>query len=168
MHFLRMKFLATIIAICSVYTLTAQEKTSGLMWYTDVKEVYSISHKLHKPVFAFFTGSDWCGWCKRLQAAVFSKPEFATWAKQNVVLLELDFPRHKQLPPQQAQQNNELQNFFKVGGFPTVWIFDMQQDEKTQRMNISAFGSLGYPKSDPGKEAEAFLATANQILKNKK
>ena len=41
----------------------------------------------------FFTGSDWCGWCIRLQKEVFFKPEFTKWAAENVVLVELDFPR---------------------------------------------------------------------------
>ena len=32
----------------------------------------------------FFTGSDWCGWCMRLQREVFLTPEFTKWAKDNV------------------------------------------------------------------------------------
>ena len=131
-------------------------------------EARNISNKTQKPIFAFFTGSDWCGWCKRLQAAVFAKPEFQTWAKKNVVLLELDFPRGKQLPEKIAQQNNELQSFFQVQGFPTVWLCYMQEDKKTKKMNVNALGSLGYPQAAPGKEAVTFVQNANDILKNKK
>lgn len=143
-------------------------QASALEWHTDINEVYALSTRLKKPVFAFFTGSDWCGWCRRLQAAVFSKPEFQSWAKKNVVLLELDFPRNKQQPEQLVRQNQGLQSFFNVQGYPTVWIFNMDKDKTNNRFNISALGSLGYPKSEPGKEVVAFLETANSILKNKK
>ncbi|HUR30149.1 MAG TPA: thioredoxin family protein, partial [Saprospiraceae bacterium] len=44
-------------------------------WLVDLDEAYAISVKERKPILANFTGSDWCGWCKKLDADVFSKPE---------------------------------------------------------------------------------------------
>ena len=67
-------------------------------WLVNLDEAYNLSKKTGKPIMANFTGSDWCGWCKRLSAAVFQKPEFKQWADENVVLLELDFPRRKKIP----------------------------------------------------------------------
>lgn len=145
-----------------------QEMKNGLEWYTDINKAYEVSNKTGKPVFAFFTGSDWCGWCHRLQANVFDKSGFKTWAKKNVILLELDFPRNKKQPNELAQQNAGLQQVFKVQGYPTCWIFNMSKDAATGKYAISALGQLGYPQSQPGKEEEAFLANANNILKNKK
>lgn len=145
----------------------AQEVKNGLTWYTNINQAYELSKKVKKPIFAFFTGSDWCGWCHRLEHNVFDKAGFKDWAKKNVILLELDFPRNKQLPEDLARQNNDLQQFFKVPGFPTIWIFNMDKDKATNKFNISALGSLGYPKSEPGKEEIAFLDNANNILKNK-
>ena len=49
-----------------------------------------------KLVLLDFTGSDWCGWCIKLDKEVFSKPEFQDYAKKNLVLVELDFPQQKQ------------------------------------------------------------------------
>src|SRR5690606_2500467 len=60
-------------------------------WLVNIDEAYEISQKTGKPILANFTGSDWCGWCKKLTATVFSKPEFNEWAEKNVILLELDF-----------------------------------------------------------------------------
>lgn len=159
-----------LITLLSVVgkSVMAQEVKHGLTWYTDVNKVYEISQKTKKPVFAFFTGSDWCGWCHRLEANVFDKPEFQAWAKKNVIMLELDFPRKKQLPEELAQQNAGLQQFFNVQGYPTVWIFDIDKDKTTEKFNISAHGSLGYPRSEPGKEEIAFLKNANDVLKNRK
>ncbi len=147
--------------------LRAQTVKDGLTWYTDVEQAYEVSKKTKKPIFGFFTGSDWCGWCHKLEAAVFVKPGFKTWAKNNVILLELDFPRKTQLPQKLAEQNAGLQQAFKVQGYPTIWIFDLTKD-KAGKFNIAAFGSLGYPDGPRGQEETTFLANANNILKNKK
>ncbi|MEO6832711.1 MAG: thioredoxin family protein [Chitinophagaceae bacterium] len=155
------------IATASTGTVLAQEVKNGLTWYNDIEKAYDVSHQNKKPIFAFFTGSDWCGWCHRLEANVFDKAGFKKWAKENVVLLELDFPRGKQLPQKMIEQNNGLQQFFNVQGYPTIWVFNMEKDDKSQKINIAALGSLQYPQAAPGKEEEVFLANANAILKNK-
>lgn len=146
----------------------AQEVKHGLTWYTDINKVHELAQKTKKPVFAFFTGSDWCGWCHRLEAAVFDKPNFQKWAKDNVILLELDFPRRKELPQALQEQNQGLQQFFGVQGYPTIWLFNIDKDKATGKYNIAAYGSLGYPTAEKGQEEATFLANANQILKNKK
>jgi protein disulfide-isomerase len=148
-------------------TLQAQEVRNGLTWYTDINKAYEVSTRTKKPVFAFFTGSDWCGWCHRLQANVFDKPGFKEWAKKNVILLELDFPRKKQLPEELVKQNGGLQQFFNVQGYPTIWVFNMSKGKDAANFNIMALGSLSYPQAAPGKEEEVFLANANAVLKNK-
>jgi protein disulfide-isomerase len=147
--------------------LQAQEVKHGLTWYTDINKVYELSTQTKKPIFAFFTGSDWCGWCHRLEANVFDKSNFQTWAKNNVILLELDFPRNKKLPEELAKQNEGLQQFFQVQGYPTVWVFNMAKDAGG-KFNIAALGSLGYPESERGKEEEKFLENIASIMKNKK
>jgi thioredoxin-related protein len=159
-------FIATIALVFIGLNMQAQEVKDGLTWYTDINQVYKASAQSKKPVFAFFTGSDWCGWCKRLQATVFSKQEFKDWAKKNVILLELDFPRRTQLPEALAKQNEELRNFFQVQGYPTVWLFNMTKDAQN-KYSIAGLGSTGYPRAEGGKEAQAFIESANAILKNK-
>ena len=76
----------------------------------------------------FFTGSDWCGWCIRLQKEVFFKEDFKKWAQENVVLLELDFPRRKALAPDIKAQNTKLQSQFAIRGYPTVWFVTPDKD----------------------------------------
>lgn len=144
-------------------------KTEDLVWYTDVMKANEISKSTNKPIFAFFTGSDWCGWCKKLQADVFSKSEFIQWAKKNVILLEVDFPRGKQLSPELQQQNNSLQQTFQVRGYPTIWIFNLNKSADGAKFDIESFGSVGYPQNaEPGKEELKFLKDANSLFKNKK
>ncbi len=154
------------------FSCTAQPapgNASDLSWYTDLAKAREISEATKKPIFGFFTGSDWCGWCHRLQANVFAKESFIEWAKKNVVLLELDFPRRKEIPAELAQQNQSLQQAFGVRGYPTVWLFYVTEDQKTHNLNLTALGSLGYPQgAEAGKEEVKFLNDANLILANGK
>lgn len=155
----------------STVSLFSQEekKSEALEWHTDLMKAHDISAKTKKPIFAFFTGSDWCGWCIKLQKNVFSKPEFVSWAKNNVVLLELDFPRGKQLSPELTQQNASMQQAFGVSGYPTVWIFKTEKNNKDKKFAIDAYGSLGYPVGgEMGKEEIKFIEDANKVLDSKK
>jgi len=147
----------------------AEDKSNGLLWHTDILKANEISKTSGKPLFAFFTGSDWCGWCRKLQNDVFSKPEFISWAKKNVILLELDFPRGKTLSPELTQQNNSLQQTFQVSGYPTVWLFYLNQSSDAAKYDIEALGSLGYPQgSVKGKEEVKFLSDAKSYLAKKR
>lgn len=175
MNYIKTLFLPIAILVL-VYSFTnnkaittVNEETEELTWYTDFQEADKLSKKENKPIFGFFTGSDWCGWCKRLQANVFSKPAFKKWAKENVILLELDFPRRKTLPEHLKQQNYGLAQAFKVRGYPTIWLFTTKIDKETNHVQLNGLGSLGYPSgAETGKEEVKFLADANAILANGK
>ena len=151
------KILVTLLLIVGSFAAEAQE----LVWERDVNKALEISKKSKKPLLMFFTGSDWCGWCIRLQKEVLKTPEFATWANENVVLVELDFPRKNTMSAEIQNQNNQLQQLFEVRGYPTVWIVNAEiKDGKT---NFQKLGTTGYVAGGP----EAWLAVANGILKNK-
>ncbi len=115
-------------------------------WLVNVDEAYALSKETGKPILANFTGSDWCGWCKKLTRDVFIHDDFKNWADENVILLELDFPRRKTLPDEIRKQNAGLQRAFSVRGYPTIWVFDLDKDDKG-RFQISAHGSTGYAKN---------------------
>ena len=114
-----------------------------------------------KPLFFFFTGSDWCGWCVRLQKEVFFKPEFVKWAKENLVLVELDFPRRKKLDEKTRQQNENLRNMFAVRGYPTGWF--VIPEVEGEKINFKRLGAQGYVKGGPS----AWIAGAEKYLKTR-
>lgn len=160
--------LLTFLLFASSF-VKAQDNLVGpkeeLQWHTDITRAAEISNATNKPIFAFFTGSDWCVWCKRLQMNVFAKKDFIRWANQNVVLVELDFPRGKQLSPELQQQNSSLQQTFQVQGYPTVWMFYMNKQDGGAGYTINALGSLGYPGgAEPGKEEQKFIGEGNALL----
>lgn len=151
------KIIITFVLIACSYSINAQET-----WHTDLDKAAAISTTTKKPLLLFFTGSDWCGWCIKLQKEVLHTPEFDAWAKENVVLLELDFPRRTKLDPKIAEQNMQLQQAFKVRGYPTVWLVQLVPGDN--KVNFSALGSTGYVAGGPS----AWLRGANQILSNRK
>ena len=150
---------------CSGMAQTAPANASELNWHTDLTKARALSDASHKPIFGFFTGSDWCGWCRKLQSNVFSKDAFVAWANKNVILLEIDFPRNKQLPVELAQQNQSLQQALQIKGYPTIWLFYVTEDKVSHNLNLNTLGSLGYPQgAEMGKEEEKFLTDAELIL----
>ncbi len=141
--------------------LVQKQDLFQLKWHTDVTKAINISMETEKPLFFFFTGSDWCGWCIRLQKEVFFKPEFAKWANENLVLVELDFPRRKKLDESLRQQNDNLRQMFGVRGYPTGWIVVPEIENK--QVNFKRLGSQGYVKGGP----KAWIAGADKILMKK-
>jgi protein disulfide-isomerase len=151
------KALIALLFILGSFSVEAQE----LVWNNNLKNAIEVSKKTNKPLLLFFTGSDWCGWCMRLQTEVFKTPEFKKWANENVVLVELDFPRRTALAPEITEQNNQLQQFFAVQGYPTIWFINATNSDG--KVNIDKLGSTGYLAGGP----KVWLETANGILKKK-
>lgn len=141
---------------CAVHNVSAQELT----WHTDINKAVEISSRTNKPMLLFFTGSDWCGWCIKLQKEVFLKPEFSEWADK-VVLVELDFPRKTKLEPGLTQQNAQLQQIFQVSGYPTIWFVTPQKNG--EQINLQQLGKTGYVGGGPLK----WIEVANQFIAKK-
>ena len=151
------KIVFTLLLVLGSMTIEAQELT----WHTDINKAMEVSKKTKKPLFLFFTGSDWCGWCIRLQKEVFRTPEFTKWAKENVVLVELDYPRQTPQKPEIVKQNAELQQTFAVQGYPTVWFVNVTKNGGKD--NLVKIDKTGYVAGGP----TAWLAVADNILKKK-
>ncbi|MBP4139123.1 thioredoxin family protein [Flavobacterium geliluteum] len=150
-------FLITLFFV-GAFVAQAQE----LKWHTDVKEAVAISNKEKKPLLLFFTGSDWCGWCIRLQNEVLKTPEFSKWASENVILVELDYPRRTAQTPEIKNQNAELQQAFGIQGFPTIYF--TSAESKEGKVNFKGLGQTGYVSGG----AAAWLTVAEQIVHPKK
>ena len=93
-------------------------------WLTDVPKAVAQAKAEKKLVMLDFTGSDWCGWCIKLNKEVFSKSEFAEYAKKNLVLVEVDFPRRKAQSADQKKANEALMEKYGVKGYPTIIVLD--------------------------------------------
>ena len=98
-------------------------KGSGI-WQTDYKQALAQAAQEKKRVLLDFTGSDWCPYCIQMDKEVLTRPEFKAFAAHKLILVKLDFPRRKQIPPAEAEQNQKLQQEFAIEGFPTYVLLD--------------------------------------------
>ncbi|HWZ96063.1 MAG TPA: thioredoxin family protein [Opitutaceae bacterium] len=115
-------------------------------WLTDFAAAKQQAASENKKLLLDFTGSDWCGYCKLLDAEVLGTDAFKDFAK-DYVLVRIDFPRSTELPPALKQQNDALAQQFQVGGFPTLIAMDSSGREITRQS--------GY---QPGSGPQAYLA----------
>jgi protein disulfide-isomerase len=141
------------IAISLVATLICwQVSAAELEWMTDLPKAQAKAKEEKKMVMMDFTGSDWCGWCIKLDKEVFSTPEFAEYAKKNLVLVEVDFPNKKKQSAELKKANDALQKKYKIEGYPTIIVLN------GEGKNI---GELGYMKGGP----KAFTAELEKLRK---
>ncbi len=93
-------------------------------WLTVLDQPLAKAQSENKSILLFFTGSDWCGWCKKFDQETLSTSEFHEYAGKNLVLVEIDFP--KQTPQSDAvkKANAAWQERFKVQSFPTLILMD--------------------------------------------
>jgi protein disulfide-isomerase len=117
-----------VLAISAGISLAAQAP-----WTSDYEAAKARAKAENKPIFTYFTGSDWCGWCIKMEKQVLTKQEFLDYAKEHLVLLELDYPRkpeNKQKQSAELQaQNKKLDGIFKIEGFPTVYLLDAEGEK---------------------------------------
>jgi thioredoxin-related protein len=137
-------------ALCAIGLNSASAEAT---WLTDFAKAQSEAKAGDKLLLLDFTGSDWCIWCRRLQAEVFSQPEFEEYAKKNLVLMTVDFPRAKPLSTEVRKQNATLAQKFEVEGFPSIVI--LNGDGKQ-------VGLLGYVPGGPG----AFIRELAKVPKS--
>ncbi|MEM6261849.1 MAG: thioredoxin family protein [Bacteroidota bacterium] len=153
-----MKHLLVVLLCMVSLELTAQEKP--LVWHTDLNKAVAEANQSNKPLLLFFTGSDWCGWCKRLQGEVFAQAAFKNWAMKEVVLVEVDFPRRTPQEPALRQQNMGLQQAFRPRGYPTIFFAKPVIGDNGQLANFTVLGQMGYQRGG----ANPWVAQANTFI----
>lgn len=130
----------TLISFCSAVVLAVSSAVAAEGWGQDYAKALQQAKAENKPVLLDFTGSDWCGWCIKLNKEVFSTTEFQQYAKKNLVLVEIDFPRKKTLPAEVVEQNKKLMSQYGIEGFPTIVVLDSAGKQ---------IGQLGYQPGGP-------------------
>ncbi|MBI5725933.1 MAG: thioredoxin family protein [Planctomycetes bacterium] len=147
--------LMSVIGLATCALILAEDSkpasAPAVEWLTSYAKAVEAAKKDKKLILADFTGSDWCGWCKKLKAEVFDTDEFKTWAAKNVILLELDFPKKKQQDDATKKQNQELNDKYKIEGFPTILFL---------KADGTKVGQTGYVKGG----AKVWIENAQKII----
>ncbi len=119
----------------SLVELAAKILANKPKWTTNYEEALLQAKQTNKIVLANFTGNDWCPYCKKLQKEVFDMAYFWGWAKQNVVLLKLDFPYNSN---EYSEPNKMLKSKYGVTGFPTAVGIDTDGSKRGEVKGYSS------------------------------
>jgi thioredoxin-related protein len=126
-----------ILTACALFVATtASLAKTG--WDDDCEKSLAKAKEDQKMVLLDFTGSDWCGYCIKLDEEVFSKSAFKKFAKENLVLVELDYPRGKNLPKKTKEQNDGLKSKYGISGYPTIILLDSEGKEAARWVGYKA------------------------------
>ncbi len=142
---------AVLVALC--YSGSAFAGGEG--WSSDFAAAKKEAAESKKDLLIDFTGSDWCGWCIKLNEEVFSQDSFKAGVKDKFVLVELDYPNDKsKLSAETIKQNEELKIAYPVRGYPTILLADA--DGKP-------FAATGYQEGGP----EAYVKHLDELRAKK-
>ena len=138
----------TPLALCAVFVgihlyrnrelpeAAALSTRSNLPWLTQYSRAREHSQASGKPMLIYFSGLGWCYWCGKLDEEVFSAPEFERFAQENLILLNIDFPRKVAQTASIADKfNADLAGSFGITGVPSLVL--VSPDGKT-------LGKFGY------------------------
>lgn len=96
-------------------------------WMTNLDNAKQVAKSEHKLILLNFSGSDWCIPCMKLRTDIFNSDAFMQYAKDNLVLLNADFPRKTkdQLTKEQQKENDALAaKYNPEGRFPFTILLD--------------------------------------------
>ncbi|MCX6874295.1 MAG: thioredoxin family protein [Verrucomicrobia bacterium] len=130
---------AGLLALVTLATAAA----GGEGWTSDFEAAKKQALAEKKDLLLDFTGSDWCGWCIKLNKEVFQEAAFKTGVKDTLVLVELDFPKDSsKLTADTKAQNEKLRDQFKINGYPSLLLCDA---------GGKAYAKTGYQAGGPEK-----------------
>ncbi|MEO6785387.1 MAG: thioredoxin family protein [Chthoniobacteraceae bacterium] len=113
-------------------------------WITDVPKAMEQAKSQKKLVLLDFTGSDWCPPCKALHKNVLTSEEFSKFAKDNFVLVELDFPKSKPQAAEVKAANQELSKKYAIRGYPTIIVLNADGKELFRKVGYGGTPAAEY------------------------
>lgn len=153
---LTMKFIHIPSTLCAaLIALHGSVFAGGEGWTSDYAGAKKQAAESKKDLLIDFTGSDWCGWCIKLNDEVFKKDAFKEGVKDTFVLVELDFPKDEsKLTEAVKAQNKELGEKYAVQGYPSIVLTDAEG---------RPYASTGYEEGGP----EKYVEHLNELRKGK-
>ena len=105
-------------------------------WTDNFDAAKMLSKEKNLPIMLNFTGSDWCGWCKRMDEKVFKQKAWKAWAKKNLVCVTVDFPSDRRMvSPSVRDRNWKLDKRFGIDSNPTFVLLSPGGDKEIGRVD---------------------------------
>jgi protein disulfide-isomerase len=130
--FASMLALGTLLALPFAPTpslAAASAEAGSALWTEDFAAASAKAAASKRPLLLDFTGSDWCGWCVKLDKEVFQKSDFQSFSTKHLELVKLDFPKSKPQTDAVKAQNASLKEKYQVRGYPTLVLLSPEGKE---------------------------------------
>src|SRR5665213_97008 len=126
--------------------MDGQPDSVRLAWFTDLPMAQARAKMEGKSVLLFFHGSDWCPPCVEMQRQVFASPDFVAYARQALVLVDVDFPEKQPQDQDLRRSNLALKARFNLSresgeGFPTIVLLNEAGETVFQETGYSGGGA---------------------------
>ena len=144
------------LCVCAGIAASAAKLSKSVPsgWGEDFAAAQKAAAAGDKFILLAFSGSDWCGWCVKMDKDVYSDKKFVREAKKDFELVLIDMPQNQDiLSPLAKQQNRGLLKKYKIRGFPCSILV---HPDGTEAKRFS-----GYQSGGP----EAFLAALKDAAK---
>lgn len=136
-------------------------KHPSIAWTENYEEGVARAKKEHKPIFLFFTGSDWCPWCMRFEKEILKTAEFTHLLGRELIFIKADFPQNISQNATIEEQNEALKVHYGIKGFPTVILLDQNSNE-IARMGYEKIGGKAYAEKVQKKLQDYFANKAKK------
>ncbi len=128
---------------------TAAPVKSPINWTTNYDQAVADAKSSGKPLLLYFTGSDWCPWCQKLDQEILDTDTFAKAVEETFIFVKVDFPSHNAQPEALVAQNQKLKEQYAVRGLPTLLVVTGQGE---------TLGYIGYLPVSPDEYATRLQA----------
>ena len=98
-----------------------------IQWEPDFNNAKKMAKEKNELILLNFSGSDWCGSCILLRKNYLESQVFTDMAKENLILVNADFPRKKANigTAEQVKRNEGLAEIYNNdGSFPLTLLLD--------------------------------------------
>jgi protein disulfide-isomerase len=124
---------------------TREASQPALTWLTDFQKAKAQAKAEGKSILLFFHGSDWCPPCAQMQRQMIDSPEFAQYARQSLILVDVDFPEKTKQSDELRRANPALKAEFNLSqeqgeGFPTLVLLNQAGETVFQETGYSGGG----------------------------
>lgn len=152
-----------VFCVCASVAATAAKLSKSVPsgWGEDFAAAQKTAATGDKYILLAFSGSDWCGWCVKMDKDIYSDKKFVRAAKKDFELVLIDSPQDKSiLSPLAKKQNPDLLKKYHIRGFPCSILV---HPDGTEAKRFS-----GYQRGGPEAFLEALKAAAAEAGAPKK
>lgn len=118
-----------IITFLTGFTTIKKEAEKGPINWVSFEQALELSKKTKKKIF-IDVYTDWCGWCKRMDASTFSNEKIAAYVNKKYYSVKLDAESMKtfQFKGKTVSERELAGQVFNVTAYPTTVYLDENFD----------------------------------------